>query len=332
MLTDDINKKIIEKICTFSVLIAACLLVIFILAGCGRQEISLTIKDGSSETSITAYTREKVSAVLEEAEITVGENDVVTPELDYRLTEEDTEILIERYAAVTVMDGDDSYALEPTGATVSDAIAEAGITLGENDVTDQDPDAYLTDGMTINVDRFYEVTVILDGETSEYLSDSTTVSDLLIEQEVDLGDDYEIDPAEDTPLTDGMEIVIKRTIVEQVVEEEEVEYETTYENSSSLDSGKTSVKQEGVNGTKDVTYEVTYVNGEEVSREEISEEVTVEPVDEIILKGTKKASSSSGSSSGKTVDHVEYYDDCDGSGHGYKDIYYTDGSKQRVEY
>jgi len=53
--------------------------------------------------------------------------------------------------------------------------------------------------------------------------------------------------------------------------------------------------------------------------------------------GTKQESnysggSSGGSSGGKTVVSVEYYDDCDGSGHGIKVITYSDGSMEEVPY
>lgn len=44
------------------------------------------------------------------------------------------------------------------------------------------------------------------------------------------------------------------------------------------------------------------------------------------------SSSSGSSSSGKTVVSVEYYEDCDGSGHGVKVITYSDGTQEEVPY
>ena len=50
-------------------------------------------------------------------------------------------------------------------------------------------------------------------------------------------------------------------------------------------------------------------------------------MNQIVTYGTKQ-SSSGGSSGGKTVvSKVPYYD-CDGSGHGYWEITYSDGSKE----
>ena len=47
--------------------------------------------------------------------------------------------------------------------------------------------------------------------------------------------------------------------------------------------------QKGKNGERKITEEVTYVNGKEMARKELSSEVTIEPVDEIVRVGTKKA-------------------------------------------
>ncbi len=224
-------------------LMAGCAAMLFLFAGCGKEEVEITITDGESDTVVTAYVGDTVESILETAEITVGENDVVTPEMEYEITSEDT---------------------------------------------------------TIEIERMITVTITTDGESEDVLTSAATVEDLLTEQGIELGENDVITPDVETDLEDGMEIEISLATTELVVEQEEIEYETTYEDSSSIYEGETSVYQEGVNGVKEITYEVTYVNGEEISREVVSEEVTQEPVDEIILQGTKKkstASSSSGRSS-----------------------------------
>lgn len=76
--------------------------------------------------------------------------------------------------------------------------------------------------------------------------------------------------------------------VKEEVETEKVLYETKEEDDSTLLEGETKVKQAGKDGKKEIVYEVTYENGKEVSREKVSEEVMIDPVDEIILVGTKK--------------------------------------------
>ncbi len=272
-----------------TLLAVVCLALVLCLSACsGGKEVTLTIQDGKSDTTVTATVGETVEEVLEEAEITVGAHDVVTPEPDYQIQEDDTLITIERYMEVTIHDGDDVQDVGLYGGTVQDALDEADIELGENDTVEPDVDTNLTDGMEITVSRWHTVTLTVDGESEEILTDAVTVQDLLDDQEIELGEEDEITPEPDTEIEDDMEIVIKRTITEEVTETEEVPYETTYEDSSDLYEGETSVSQKGVKGEKEVTYKVSYENGEEVSREAVSEKVTKEPVNEIVLRGTKE--------------------------------------------
>ena len=72
------------------------------------------------------------------------------------------------------------------------------------------------------------------------------------------------------------------------------------------------------NGEKEVTYEVTYVDGREESREAKSETVIKEAVNQKVVMGSKPQ--------GKTVISKQAIYDCDGSGHGYYIIKYSDGS------
>lgn len=293
-----------------ALLAAGCLTMALLFTACGSEEVEITITDGESETVVTANAGDTVESILEEAEITVDDDDVVTPDLTYEITAEDTEIVIERMITVTIT---------------------------------------------------------TDGESEDVLTSAGTVEELLEEQEIEIGENDVVSPDVDTELEDGMEITISLATTEQVVEQEEIAYNTTYEDSSSIYEGETSVKQEGVNGIKEITYEVTYVDGEEISREVVSEEVTQEAVDEIILQGTKKkttssssssgssssgssssgsgssgssssgssstdSSSSGSSSSGKTVVSKQAVEDCDGSGHGYYIITYSDGSVEYEDY
>ena len=67
-----------------------------------------------------------------------------------------------------------------------------------------------------------------------------------------------------------------------------INFKTIEENDSTLDAGKTSIKQTGVNGQRTITYTVTYTDGRETSRVEVSRTTTRQPVDQIVLIGTKK--------------------------------------------
>ena len=150
------------------------------------------------------------------------------------------------------------------------------------------------------------------------------------ELKITLGEDDRVTPAATEKVTEGMKIVVNRVTFDTVAETEEIAYETSYENDSSMAKGQEQVSTKGENGEKEVTYQVTYVDGVEESREATGETVTKEPVNEVVKVGTKEESSSGGS--GRTVVSKKQFDDCDGSGHGYYEITYSDGSVEYEEY
>ena len=108
--------------------------------------------------------------------------------------------------------------------------------------------------------------------------------------------------------------------MEQATEHEPIPFETEIEYTASMYQGESACRRQGQEGEKELTYKVTYVDGKEESRELVGESVTREPVNEIIAKGTKERR--------RVVSREQIYD-CDGSGHGYYIITWSDGA---VEY
>lgn len=322
-----------------------------LLTACG-EEYTVSIMDMGEKTEMTVSSGTKVSTVLEEAQISLGEKDEVSPALDERIRES-VEIEVKRYAEVTVVDLEGAeHPVALVGGTVTDAVKEAGITLAEGQTTSEDPEAFLQDGMTITIIQQPLVSITADGETKDVYTSAKTVAEFLEEQQITLGENDRIEPAAETAIEEGLEIVVQRVEIKEETETETIEYSSETQKTSSMSAGTTKVKQKGEDGEKEVKYQVTYVDGTEESREVLEETVTKEPVTEIILKGTKKSSSSGGSSSGgssssdsdssdssdssssggKTVTSEQYLDDCDGSGHGVKITTYSDGTTDETEY
>lgn len=71
-----------------------------------------------------------------------------------------------------------------------------------------------------------------------------------------------------------------------VIEEKVEKYYTKEIRTDKLEKGYTQVKQYGRNGKTRIKYEVTYVDGKETNRKKVEEE-KIDPIDEIILVGTK---------------------------------------------
>lgn len=326
-------------------------LMVFSLAACSGAKVTVTVNDMGTTTDIEASVGMKISDVLAEGKITLGEKDETEPAADAQLTEDVKEIVIKRYAKVTVVKGSDSKEVEMVGGTVEDAVKKAGFTLAEGDKTDADLKAYVKDGMTVTITEGktgVKVSITVDGKTNEVVTTAETVGDLLKEQKIQVGEDDVMSEKADAPVKEGLQLTIKRVTFKEETRTETVDYETEERYSDSLSEGESEVTQEGVEGEKEVVYKVKYVDGKESGSEKLSEKVTKEPVNKVVTYGTKQQEQAQPQQSyvqpdpqpdpepeqpaGKTVVNKVPVYNCDGSGHGYYEIYYSDGSVEYEEF
>lgn len=323
-----------------ALVMAVCMLTCCLVA-CGGKEMALTVNDRGTKTEVTANVGNTVAQVLEKAQITLGEKDETEPAKDAKITEDVKEIIVKRYAKITVVLGDEKKEIEMVGGTVEDAIKKAGYTLDGGITSDTPATDYVKDGMTITLTKGLTVELTMDGKTTTISTSAKTVADLA--NELKLGADDELSEKAETAITDGMKLTVRRVEYKEVKETEKISFETEERYSDSISSGSSEVTQEGVDGEKEVTYKVKYVDGKEDSRKSVSEKVTKEPVNKIVTYGT--ASDDSGYSdggnqgggsdstpAGRTVVSKQQVPDCDGSGHGYYIITYSDGSEEYEEY
>lgn len=314
-----------------------CVLPLALLAGCGSSNtMEVNIEDGRVTTVVSVEKDCTVADALAAAELTVSAGDELSVSESETVPSDGQPIVISRKNQVNITeDNGNSQVVTVMGGRVSDALAAAGIELGEYDVLDHGIDAYLTNGMTINIIHRIPITLIVDGETTEVITSASTVEELLEEQDITVGDTDRLSKDKTASLTSGDKLVIERVNVKKITETEEIEYETQTEYSDEMYTGESRVSQEGVNGEKELTYEVTYVDGKESEKKLVSEKVTKEPVPQIVVEGTKQQETSEpggddgGDGSGRTVVSREKNYDCDGSGHGWYTITYSDGT---VEY
>lgn len=315
--------KIIKKILTSG------LAVFFLMGLCACGKVTVQINDGGVVTELEVSSSKTVEQALEEGEIALNEGDEVSPASDTKVSEAQ-EIVISRKNTVSLsMDGK-TREVEMVGGTVGDLLEQEKITLGEKQHVNYALDEYLTDGMEIKVSYSFSIEVQCDGKTYSQDMEAETVGDVLKELNITPGKDDRVTPAVTESVTEGMKIVVNRVTFDTVVETEETEYETIYEDDSSMAKGQEEVSVKGENGEKEVTYKVTYVDGVEESREVVSETVTKEPINKVVKVGTKESSSSGGS--GREIVSKKAFYDCDGSGHGYYEITYSDGSVEYEEF
>lgn len=299
---------------------------LFCLSGC-TEKVDVQIMDGYVETVVNVPMDMTVEDVLEEAEITLNEGDAISTELILPVKFSSGTIVIERKATVTLVDGESEKEVVITGGKVKDALATAGITIDDNDLLNYEQEVYLEDGMCIQVIRRQEVCLEENGNETVIYTTAKTIEEFLNLESIRLGEKDRIFPKPAKLIEEGMHIQLNRVDVKQQVEVESIPYETETKLSDSMNEGTSEITRAGVNGKKKVTYEITYVDGKEESRKVVKEKIVKEPVSQVVTKGTKKKDSGE-----RTIVSKEKVLDCDGSGHGYYIITYSDGTVEYEEF
>lgn len=169
----------------------------------------------------------------------------------------------------------------------SEALLELGITIGEDryaempEVVDQGvAEIYIFNKKKINIKVANEPTLY-------YSQNEETVNDILLSNNITLGEFDLISPSIDTEVSDNMQIEITRVSYSTEEKKSTIPFEKEKRPSPEMTKGKTRIIQEGVNGSKTTTYKVKHVNGSEVERIITNETVSKQPVKQITEYGTK---------------------------------------------
>ena len=149
------------------------------------------------------------------------------------------------------------------------------------------PDIRMGIGSQITIYRAPKYTIIDGRKATTYRSWSSTVSELLDEQNIELADDDKITPAISTTISDSAEIKITRVAITHISKKQPVDFKIVKKEDKNLDKGKTRIDQAGVKGEKTLTYEIRREDGVEVSRKLTKTETTTAPIDQILIIGTK---------------------------------------------
>lgn len=171
--------------------------------------------------------------------------------------------------------------------TVGEFLNNNNINIKEKDQLFPDPQTKLIAGMAIGLKRATKVKIAADGEEKEIQSLGKTVDDVLNEAGISVSHLDQVTPSKESFLHQDLEIIVTRINVEEVTEEKEIDFETIEKEDDDLAWRKKKVKIKGEKGIKKITYRVTYKNGVEESKEKINSETTKEPVDEVVVTGTK---------------------------------------------
>jgi len=188
-----------------------------------------------------------------------------------------------------VVDGETRY-IKTHADSVGALLAHSEIELGDADVVAPSLDDPVTDGMTIVVRHAVPVTLRFPDEAIKLDVVGATVADALVAAGLDAGYGLSVTPPLESPLTPEMVIEATDVFVRVVEEEVEVPYEVVMENDPTLSQGSRAIKRHGEPGVTVRMYRVLVTAGVEGARTLTAERVVTEPVDEVVLVGTKRSS------------------------------------------
>lgn len=244
--------------------------------------ITTTVTDGQQVHEVMHHDSNP-QEILKMAGVETSEEDLIVVTQD----KERMDIIVKRAAEVVVTaDGQSQTIACHTGDTVAQVLEQAGISLGGDDQVNLKLDAEVQDGTAITVTRYYHVYLVDNGIARVYSIPEGTVAQSMASTDFVLQGDDEFSNAEET-VRENLVIGVDHVTYEEIEVTEEIPYSVVKESSDTLYKGSTQVKTKGVNGSKIVTKRQKLVNGEVVSAEVLHEEVVKQPVNEVVLLGSK---------------------------------------------
>lgn len=259
--------------------------------------------DVDGESISLSTLRSEVGSVLDSAGYPVGEHDVVAPGPNAKLSDGDTVVLRRGREIALTVDGE-RRTVWTTALTVDDAMRQLSLA-GDAYVSASRGQRIPLDGLEFDVVNAKSVKVSDGGAPLvEARVAAPTVGEFLAVTNASLEQADSVTPAPETPLTDGLEIVVTRNRTETRTETEPIPAPEHRVDDPELEQGKTTVEHPGAPGERTVTATVTTVNGAETQRQELSSSVVREAAPAVVRVGTKAKPSAPSVASGSVWDSI----------------------------
>lgn len=131
------------------------------------------------------------------------------------------------------------------------------------------------------------VMVCVDNTVYGISTSAEKVGDVLDLLRISLSDLDRTEPAPETPVADGMEIRVTRVTCAEVEQVEVIHRRTVVLADPDRPAGFTKILSPGADGSVRRVWRVWQKDGEETTRGVVQEEVVEEPVDTVVLRGTR---------------------------------------------
>jgi uncharacterized protein YabE (DUF348 family) len=231
-----------------------------------------------------------VGALLRKLHIQLNQGDVVEPDLNTPIDQDEFRINIYRAVPVEIVDGTQkTYTF--SAATTPRAIAEqTGNTVYPEDYVATEPtENFLSSGSIgeqVVIDRAIPINLNLYGTPLTIRTHASTVGNLIKQENIHLAASDQVIPSLTTPLSTGAQVFIVRQGTKIQSVSQTIPMPIQIIDDSGLAFGTNAIRQQGSAGQQVTTYQDVLHNGVVVGQTEIQTIVTQPAVTEIVVIGT----------------------------------------------
>lgn len=172
--------------------------------------------------------------------------------------------------------------------TVEEVLDRTGITLTDNMSVTPSLNTVITGDTNIYVYNAKNIKLTTNGTKMSVKAPEGTVENALNILGYTVTDNDILSVDKNAQVEDDMEIILKKVTYVDEVSTKKISYDTIEKDSDDILTGESKVSQNGADGEKEVTKRCKYIDGKYASTKVIGEKVTKEPIDKVILNGTKR--------------------------------------------
>ena len=255
-----------------------------------NKTVTLRIDDRVQEVGTFAGS---VGALLEEQGVEVGEHDEVSPppaaSLDDGMS---VRVLVAK--EITLLLNGTQRTVYVTGDRVQDVLDQINVRAERTASIEPSRSAPIEDGDVIVYREAVAVKLTVGGSSRQIITNDPDVGTMLDGLGIVVRKSDRLTPVSSTPLSDGLSVRVVRVGTRVVTEDEQVPYGTQTRQSNEYLQGVRKVIRAGTSGLRRTTYEVRVEDGKEVARHQVGSRVVREPVDQIVVVGTRPPNTQSG--------------------------------------
>jgi uncharacterized protein YabE (DUF348 family) len=227
-----------------------------------------------------------VRGVLRAAGVKVRPHDVITPQPESRVSS-DTEVVLDRGRMLKLTVDGKTRRVWVTARSVDDALKELGLDDRRVRLSASRRARLPLSGFAVRVNTEKTVTLVADKRRDSVTTYAATVTDLLGERNVVLGEKDLTVPPRDAGIDEGQTITVRRITVRTVVETVDAPPPVTKKTDSALMLDQKKVLSPGRGGRVQRTVEYVYADGVLDKKNVLATKALVAPQPRVVVTGTK---------------------------------------------